>query len=85
MSHDTKFLRFELPDKEAVAGLPVTCKWAQCQKKKKKKFQYNCSDVLTMDSCCSDDAAALLTKFKKEGAEKAVLRPYTPVNDEGKY
>ncbi|SPO07649.1 probable NADH-cytochrome b5 reductase 2 [Cephalotrichum gorgonifer] len=27
-------------------------------------------------------ASAILTKFKPEGAEKAVLRPYTPVSDE---
>lgn len=27
--------------------------------------------------------SALLTKFKPEGAEKAVLRPYTPISDEG--
>lgn len=27
--------------------------------------------------------AAILTKYKPEGAEKAVLRPYTPTSDEG--
>lgn len=27
--------------------------------------------------------AALLTKFKPSESGKAVLRPYTPVNDEG--
>ena len=26
LSHDTKRLRFALPDKESVAGLPITCK-----------------------------------------------------------
>ncbi|KAL2007830.1 hypothetical protein VTN00DRAFT_7812 [Thermoascus crustaceus] len=50
LSHNTKKFRFELPDKESVAGLPVT--------------------------------SALLAKFVPEGKEKAVLRPYTPVNDE---
>ncbi|BDD54642.1 NADH-cytochrome b5 reductase [Monascus purpureus] len=50
LSQDTKKFRFEFPDKEAVAGLPVT--------------------------------SALLTKFKPSESEKAVLRPYTPVNDE---
>ncbi len=30
-------------------------------------------------------ASALLTKFKPEGAEKAVLRPYTPISDESKH
>ena len=29
--------------------------------------------------------AALLTKFKPEGAEKFVIRPYTPTSDEGKH
>ena len=28
-------------------------------------------------------ASAILTKFKPEGGEKAVLRPYTPTSDEG--
>ena len=28
--------------------------------------------------------SALLTKFQPQGAEKPVLRPYTPVSDEGK-
>jgi hypothetical protein len=28
-------------------------------------------------------ASALLTKFKPVDAEKAVLRPYTPISDEG--
>jgi cytochrome-b5 reductase len=28
-------------------------------------------------------ASAILTKVKPEGAEKAVLRPYTPISDEG--
>ena len=27
--------------------------------------------------------SALLTKFQPQGAEKPVLRPYTPVSDEG--
>lgn len=27
----------------------------------------------------------MLTKFKPEGAEKPVIRPYTPTSDEGTY
>ncbi|EAW23313.1 cytochrome b5 reductase family protein [Aspergillus fischeri NRRL 181] len=50
LSPNTKRLRFEFPDKEAVSGLHV--------------------------------ASALLTKFKPHGAEKPVIRPYTPVSDE---
>lgn len=30
-------------------------------------------------------ASAVLTKFKPEGAEKPVLRPYTPISDEGEF
>lgn len=30
------------------------------------------------------NTAALLAKFKPAGAEKPVIRPYTPTNDEGK-
>lgn len=50
LSHNTKKLRFEFEDKEAVGGLPV--------------------------------ASALLTRFKPEGAEKNIIRPYTPTSDE---
>ncbi|KDE80174.1 NADH-cytochrome b-5 reductase [Aspergillus oryzae 100-8] len=50
LSHNTKRLRFEFEDKEAVSGVTI--------------------------------ASALLTKFKPVGAEKAVLRPYTPTSDE---
>lgn len=28
-------------------------------------------------------ASAVLAKYKPEGAEKPVLRPYTPISDEG--
>jgi len=28
-------------------------------------------------------ASAILTKFQPEGAEKPVMRPYTPISDEG--
>ncbi|KOS19133.1 NADH-cytochrome b5 reductase 2 [Escovopsis weberi] len=51
VNHNTKRLRFHLPEKDAVSGLHV--------------------------------ASAVLTKFKAEGAEKATIRPYTPVSDEG--
>lgn len=29
-------------------------------------------------------ASAVLAKYKPEGAEKPVMRPYTPISDEGK-
>ncbi|EHA49854.1 NADH-cytochrome b5 reductase 2 [Pyricularia oryzae 70-15] len=50
VNHNTKRLRFKLPEDDMVSGLHV--------------------------------ASALLTKFKPEGAEKPVLRPYTPISDE---
>ncbi|KAE8351172.1 NADH-cytochrome b5 reductase 2 [Aspergillus coremiiformis] len=50
LNHNTKRLRFEFEDKEAVSGLHI--------------------------------ASALLTRFKPAGAEKNVLRPYTPTSDE---
>lgn len=28
-------------------------------------------------------ASAVLTKFQPEGAEKSVIRPYTPISEEG--
>lgn len=37
------------------------------------------------DSLVDIRLAALLTKFKPVGAEKAVLRPYTPTSDEGNH
>lgn len=51
VNHNTKRVRFELPEKDQVSGLHV--------------------------------ASALLTKFKAPDAEKATLRPYTPISDEG--
>ncbi|KAJ5893393.1 hypothetical protein N7495_005084 [Penicillium taxi] len=50
LSHNSKKLRYEFDDKEAVSGLPV--------------------------------ASAILAKFKPEGAQKPVIRPYTPTSDE---
>jgi cytochrome-b5 reductase len=50
VSHNTKRVRFALPEDDMVSGLHI--------------------------------ASAVLTKFKPEGAEKPVLRPYTPVSDE---
>ncbi|KAL7908679.1 ferredoxin reductase-like protein [Trichoderma velutinum] len=50
VNHNTKRLRFELPEKDQVSGLNI--------------------------------ASAVLTKFKAPNAEKATLRPYTPVSDE---
>ncbi|KAK7743590.1 NADH-cytochrome b5 reductase [Cytospora paraplurivora] len=45
-----------------------------------KKFRFK----LPEDDMVSglEVTSALLTKFKPEGAEKAVLRPYTPISDE---
>ncbi|PQE15882.1 hypothetical protein CJF31_00008469 [Rutstroemia sp. NJR-2017a BVV2] len=51
VNHNTKKLRFELPEQDQVSGLRV--------------------------------ASALLTKYKGPAMEKPVLRPYTPVSDEG--
>ncbi|KAK7935265.1 hypothetical protein PG985_000760 [Apiospora marii] len=50
INHNTKKLRFKLPEGDMVSGLHV--------------------------------ASAILTKFKSEGMEKPVLRPYTPTSDE---
>lgn len=50
VNHNTKRLRFALPEGDMVSGLDV--------------------------------ASAVLTKVKPEGAEKPVLRPYTPISDE---
>ncbi|KAH6657717.1 hypothetical protein BKA67DRAFT_532910 [Truncatella angustata] len=50
VNHNTKKLRFKLPEDDQVSGLAV--------------------------------ASALLTKYKDAGAEKPVLRPYTPTSDE---
>ncbi|KAK6069281.1 oxidoreductase NAD-binding domain-containing protein [Seiridium cupressi] len=50
VNHNTKKLRFKLPEDDMVSGLKI--------------------------------ASALLTKYKDAGAEKPVLRPYTPTSDE---
>ncbi|KAK8101322.1 NADH-cytochrome b5 reductase [Apiospora kogelbergensis] len=50
INHNTKKLRFKLPEDDMVSGLHI--------------------------------ASAILTKFKNEGMEKPVLRPYTPTSDE---
>jgi cytochrome-b5 reductase len=51
INHNTKKLRFALPEEDQVSGLNV--------------------------------ASALLTKYKGPEMEKPVMRPYTPVSDEG--
>lgn len=51
VNHNTKRLRFELPESDQVSGLNV--------------------------------ASAILTKYKGPEDEKATLRPYTPISDEG--
>lgn len=51
VNHNTKRLRFELPESDMVSGLHI--------------------------------ASAILTKFKGPNDEKATLRPYTPISDEG--
>ncbi|KAL2270019.1 hypothetical protein VTJ83DRAFT_2203 [Remersonia thermophila] len=50
LNHNTKRLRFRLPEDDMVSGVHFT--------------------------------SAILTKFKPEGGEKPVIRPYTPINDE---
>ncbi|KAL8400059.1 hypothetical protein RB594_000464 [Gaeumannomyces avenae] len=50
VNHNTKRVRFKLPENDMVSGMTV--------------------------------ASALLTKFKPAGAEKPVIRPYTPISDE---
>ncbi len=50
LNHNTKLLRFKLPEADQVSGMKT--------------------------------ASALLTKFTPEGAEKPVVRPYTPVSDD---
>lgn len=49
LNHNTKLVRFKLPESDQISGIHA--------------------------------ASALLTKFKPEGAEKAVIRPYTAVSD----
>lgn len=51
VSHNTKRMRFSLPDSNDVSGMQV--------------------------------ASALITKYKGPEMEKPVIRPYTPVSDEG--
>jgi cytochrome-b5 reductase len=51
VNHNTKRLRFKLPEEDMVSGLAV--------------------------------ASCVLTKFKPNDAEKPVIRPYTPISDEG--
>ncbi|OAQ66848.1 NADH-cytochrome b5 reductase [Pochonia chlamydosporia 170] len=51
VNHNTKRLRFELPESDMVSGLQI--------------------------------ASAILTKYKGPNDEKATLRPYTPISDEG--
>ncbi|KAK4155522.1 hypothetical protein C8A00DRAFT_31658 [Chaetomidium leptoderma] len=50
INHNSKRLRFALPEDDMVSGVHVT--------------------------------SAILTKFKPADAEKPVIRPYTPINDE---
>lgn len=49
INHNTKLVRFKLPEGDQISGMHA--------------------------------ASALLTKFKPEGAEKPVIRPYTAVSD----
>lgn len=51
VNHNSKRLRFKLPEEDQVSGLTV--------------------------------ASALLTKYKGPEMQKPVVRPYTPVSDEG--
>lgn len=51
VNHNTKLLRFKLPEDDMVSGLHI--------------------------------ASAVYARFQPEGAEKPVLRPYTPTSNEG--
>jgi cytochrome-b5 reductase len=53
INHNTKRLRFALPDQNSVSGLHI--------------------------------ASALLTKYKGPEMSKPVVRPYTPISDEGTF
>ncbi|CAK7221689.1 NADH-cytochrome b5 reductase [Sporothrix curviconia] len=50
LNHNTKLVRFKLPEADQTSGMHA--------------------------------ASALLTRFKPEGAEKNIIRPYTPVSDD---
>jgi cytochrome-b5 reductase len=70
VNHNTKRFRFELPEKDQVSGLDVACE--------------SLIGLLSLPWSCADEAtAAIITKFKAPEAEKPVIRPYTPVSDEG--
>jgi cytochrome-b5 reductase len=77
VNHDTKRLRFELPDPKSRTGLGLTCTlfW------KKKHHQ---SSRSVHQGNADFHLAALLTMHRPAGSLFPVVRPYTPINDLGK-
>ncbi|THW88544.1 ferredoxin reductase-like protein [Aureobasidium pullulans] len=67
INHNTKKLRFHLPEENSVSGLTIAC-----------MFTLSHTASFTTDKL----PAALITKYKGPEMEKPVIRPYTPVSDE---
>lgn len=70
VNHNTKKFRFALPEENDVSGLDVACTSRLLQEKNVKRHT-------------DESIAALLTKYKGPEMEKPVIRPYTPISDEG--
>lgn len=68
VNHNTKLLRFEYPNPEAVSGLSLTCKPPH-------PYQHS----LNADT----PVAAVLTMSWPQGSLLPVMRPYTPVSQLG--
>ncbi|GKT63386.1 NADH-cytochrome B5 [Colletotrichum tofieldiae] len=68
VNHNTKRLRFKLPQREAVSGLSLTCET---------------DDDLTAFNETNTEAAAVLTMSWPEGRWLPVARPYTPIQPLG--
>ena len=75
VSHNTKKLRFALPDPDMVSGLMVTC----------KSLHSAPHAVESTIELISDLLAAVVTKHKPADKDEPVIRPYTPVSDTGKF
>jgi cytochrome-b5 reductase len=70
VNHNTKRLRFHLPEDGSVSGLNITC----------MSFSFNSSPFTATDTIFPP--AALITKFKGPEMQKPCIRPYTPISDE---
>ena len=72
VNHNTKRLRFELPDPNSRSGLSLTCTLL-------------CNPIsLPFCPVMLIHLAALLTLHRPAGSLFPVIRPYTPINDLGK-